>query len=93
MVRCIDCGFCSWPSTPTGGAAVVEATAMCRHPRNKARASYVVGEADETLCAIMRSTGPCGPQAEWFYPREYPGGPKSMAATYDNRPNLPPGDR
>lgn len=59
---------------------------MCRHPRNKARASYVVGSADETLCAIMRATGPCGPQAEWFYPRDGTTKPEVMAATYDNRP-------
>lgn len=59
---------------------------MCRHPRNKSRASYVVGSADETLCAIVRSVGECGPLAEWFYPREPATGAKSMATAYDNRP-------
>lgn len=58
---------------------------MCRHPRHKGRLSYVVGNADETLCVIVRSTGECGPEANWFYPREQLG-IKPMATIYDNRP-------
>ena len=64
---------------------------MCRHPRNRDRASYVVGKADETLAVIMRSTGACGPQAQLFYPRQSELGAESMAAR-DNRPKQEPVD-
>lgn len=67
---CINCRHCDWPTFATGNWSVIEITAACFHAGLVGWFSPVTGTGNAKSCAVARTSGPCGPAAKLYEPKE-----------------------